>query len=108
MSTFLYIYPVYKTAEFLEMEQKNLKTAEHWLVFWILSFIFNLITFLPVWISGALVVLMYFPETTDFCRKIIVEEVTPKTKQLVAIISEKFDTRRIEEGKSKLGFLKFW
>ena len=83
MSTFLYLYPAYKTAELLERENKDLRQSEHWLVFWVLSFLVNLITFLPSWIIGTVVVLMYFPETTDFCKKTIVKEITPKAKILV-------------------------
>lgn len=93
MSTFLYLYPAYKTAEFLELENiDNISNSnrDHWLVFWLLSFLLNLITFLPSWIIGTVVVLLYFPETTDFCKKTIVKEVTPKAKILIEKMSNIF------------------
>lgn len=110
MTTFLYLYPAYKTAEFLELENKDPNVAEHWLVFWVLSFLLNLITFLPSWIIGTAVVLMYFPETTDFCKKTIVKEVTPKAKILIAKVSGFFEKKIASQNPpvSMSFFQRFW
>lgn len=107
----LHIYPAFKSVEWLESEAKDIQIGTHWMSFWMMSFLINQMTFLPNWIQWPSIALMYFPETTDFCRKTFVSEVAPHLRTVAGkgqqFLSDKLNTLKNAQEQSGNSWLSY-
>jgi len=109
MSQLLYVYPGVQTVQCMSDPEHRL--AEHWLTFWMASYVLEQIP-LPWFLSSPALALMYLPDTTSFIRERmiyplgdVINENIPYVKQKAFALLEKY---RPQNGNNNVAWWKFW